>query len=459
MSSLTRGTITLDVWRAKLASSNDIEARQRRRFDELLSFARRQSRFYKRHYAAVPQRISSITELPPVTKSMLMEHFDDVVTDPAITKAEIDTFVADESKIGHRFLGRYPVWTTSGTTGEPGIFVQDETTWTILNVLPDRWMVSALFGRKPLTRLLKNEFRGAEIAVTGGHFAGASGVALMQRESRFLQHRIRLFSPTQPFEHLVSDLNHYQPSFLIGYSTVLLELARAKREGHLDISPALIAPTAEPVSEIQKLELALAFDCAVREIYGATECYPIAVECERGNLHANTDWVVIEPVDEEYQPVSLGEPSETVLITNLANRVQPIVRYDLGDSITMYGEQCSCGSSFPVIEVEGRQGDVLRFHTAGEDVMVFPLALSSVTEEVPGVRRSQIVRTSPEALRVHLEFEQDVDQERVWKQAKRDVRAFLTTQGITEVSLERGPEPPRRNPASGKFRHVWSEVR
>lgn len=456
---IPRGKLTLDVWRARGASRAAIETRQHRRLEQLLSFARRHSRFYKRHYAEVPEGSTDLRQYPPVTKSMLMEHFDDVVTDTAITRAEIDEFVAEESTIGQRFLDRYPVWTTSGTTGEPGIFVQDDTTLTLIDILPDRWILPGLLEPTALQRLVRNGIRVAEIAVTGGHFAGASGIALLQRESRFFQNRVQLFSPMRPLSELIAELNRYQPTFLNGYATVLVELARAQQAGKLDIGPAFIAPTAEPISDAQKRDLRETFECTVRELYGATECFPIAVECERGNLHANTDWVVLEPVDTAYQPVEPGEPAETVLITNLGNRIQPLVRYDLGDTITMYEEPCPCDSAFPVIEIEGRQGDVLHFESAeGTRVPVFPLALSSVVEAVAGVHRAQIIQPAPQTLTIRLDVAEETDEQTVWNRVERDVETFLDERGITDIRIESSQETPQRDSGSGKFRHVWSEV-
>ncbi len=459
MNPIERGKITLDVWRARRATRAEIEARQRRRLTEMLSFARRQSRFYKRHYADVPEGSTDLTQYPPVSKSMLMEHFDDLVTDTAITKAEIDAFVADETKIGERFLGMYPVWTTSGTTGEPGVFVQDETAWTISDVLGDRWIVPAMAGISSLSRLFTQNLRIGLVAVSGGHFAGAAGLEMMRRESVYGERRLRLFSPKSPIDDLISDLNQYQPAILEGYSTVFVELARAQQDGRLDISPALVLPTAEPISETQKRMLRDTFDCVVRELYGATEFVPIAVECEHGNLHANTDWVVVEPVDEDYQPVEPGTPSDTVLITSLSNRVHPLVRYDLGDSITLYEERCPCGSAFPIMEVGGRQGDVFQFETdEGEEVPIFPLGLSSVVEEVPGVHRTQIIRTAPTTLQVRFDVTPDATEEEVWKHIERELQSFLRNHGINHITIEAVSEPPRREERSGKFRHVWSEL-
>jgi len=459
MNSIERGKITLDVWRARRATRAEIEARQRRRLVEMLSFARRQSRFYKRHYADVPKGSTDLTQYPPVTKPILMEHFNDVVTDTAITKAEIDAFVADETKIGQRFLGRYPIWTTSGTTGEPGIFVQDETAWTVSDVLGDRWIVPAMAGISSLSRLFTQNLRIGLVAVSGGHFAGAAGLEMMRRESVYGERRLRLFSPKSPIDDLISDLNQYQPAILEGYSTVLVELARAQQDGRLDISPALLLPTADPISATQKRMLRDTFDCVVRELYGATEFVPIAVECEHGNLHANTDWVVLEPVDEDYQPVEPGTPSDTVLITSLSNRVQPIVRYDLGDSITLYEERCPCGSEFPIMEVGGRQGDVLQFETdEGEEVPIFPLTLSSVVEEVPGIHRTQIIRTAPTTLQIRFDVTPNATEEEVWTHIERELQSFFRTHGISRITVEAASEPPQREERSGKFRHVWSEL-
>ncbi|WP_435361630.1 phenylacetate--CoA ligase family protein [Haloarchaeobius sp. DFWS5] len=459
MSLLRRGEITLDVWLANGATRAEIEARQRHRLAALLSFSRRQSRFYKRHYADVPECSTDLTQFPPVTKPMLMEHFDDVVTDTGITKDDIAAFVADESKIGHRYIGRYPVWTTSGTTGEPGVFVQDETAWTVADVAADRWILPAMVRCIPLNRLVRQNLRVAIVAVSGGHFGGAAGLELKRRESVSGARRFRLFSAMRPLDDLIVDLNQYRPAILGGYSSVLVELARAQRDGRLDISPAVVTPTAEPISAAQKRDLRRSFDCVVRELYGATECFPIAVECERGTLHANIDWVVLEPVNEDYQPVEPGTPSDTVLITSLSNRVQPLIRYDLGDSITLTGERCPCGSEFPVLAVEGRQGDVLWFETdEGNEVPIFPLALSSVVEEIPGVRRTQIIRTAPLALQVRVDVTPDADEGDVWTNVEQNLQSFLRTHGVSSVAVEAASESPQREPRSAKFRHVWSEV-
>ncbi|MCO8246327.1 MULTISPECIES: phenylacetate--CoA ligase family protein [unclassified Haladaptatus] len=458
LSQVGKFQIRFDTLRAARTTPVEINARQQRRLEDLLDFTSRESRFYKRLYGDIQFPITNLEDLPITSKPMLMEHFEDIVTDTAVTRNEIDAFVEDENAIGKRFLGRYPVWTTSGTTGEPGIFLQDDYALTAAGVASTRWLRS-LLNVETAKKLARNELRAAMISIDGHHYAAASGVTMLQRRYPFLRNRFKVFSPKRSLPELVADLNDYQPALITGYASVIKELAREQTKGRLMLSPAFISTGAEPISVSEKRELSRIFDCPVREIYGSTEFFALGVECEHGNLHANSDWVILEPVDEEYQPVEPGKPSATVLLTNLANRIQPLVRYDLGDSITMYEEPCSCGSPFPIIEIGGRQGEILHFSTDdGRTIPVFPLPLSSTVEQVQGIHRTQIIQTDPRSLTIRLDTTDDADERVVWEQVESALHEFLERLEITGINIKKSSTPPQRESTSGKYNHVWSEV-
>ena len=93
-----------------------------------ISRLQRQARL-RRH--AIP----ALADVEPVGKAELMQRFDDWATDRRITRAGVDDFLADPSRLGDAWLGRNLVWTSSGTNGEPGIFVQDEASLAILDAL------------------------------------------------------------------------------------------------------------------------------------------------------------------------------------------------------------------------------------------------------------------------------------------------------------------------------------
>jgi phenylacetate-coenzyme A ligase PaaK-like adenylate-forming protein len=174
----------------------------------------------------------------------------------------------------------------------------------------------------------------------------------------------------------------------------------------------------------------------------------------------NADWVILEPVDAHYQPIPPGETSRTALLTNLANRVQPIIRYDLGDSITVSPDPCPCGIALPVIRVEGRQDEILACQGPdGEAVTLPPMALANVVEETPGVRCYQVIQTAPEVLTVRLEAAPGFDGSRVWEKVACRLQDYLSAQGLSSIRVEKAQEPPMRDPVSGKFRNVWAELK
>jgi phenylacetate-coenzyme A ligase PaaK-like adenylate-forming protein len=223
----------------------------------------------------------------------------------------------------------------------------------------------------------------------------------------------------------------------------------------LTIEPRLVTTEGEWLSPAARAQIEAIFHCTVRETYGASECLVIASECGHGWCHVNSDWAVLEPVDRAYRPIPAGCVSHTVLLTNLANRVQPIIRYDLGDSVLVRPDPCPCGSPFPAIRVEGRRDDIISIPAAdGGMVPVPPLVLASVAEETPGVSRFQIVQVDPRTLRVRLETEVGADRDRIWKELHSRLYGYLVAQEVPSVKVELVLEEPQRDPLSGKFRQV-----
>ncbi len=173
-----------------------------------------------------------------------------------------------------------------------------------------------------------------------GHIPSFSRWERVRKRSPRRAKRMLGLSVLTPLPTLVQALNEFQPAALSGYSTVLTLLAEEQRAGRLRIKPAMVLTGAESLSAASHARIEEAFHCLVRDAYGASEFQGIALECEQGWLHVNADWALLEPVDEAYQPVAAGQPSFTVLLTNLANRVQPVIRYDLGDSILVRPDPC-----------------------------------------------------------------------------------------------------------------------
>jgi phenylacetate-coenzyme A ligase PaaK-like adenylate-forming protein len=144
-----------------------------------------------------------------------------------------------------------------------------------------------------------------------------------------------------------------------------------------------------------------------------------------------------------------------VLLTNLANKVQPIIRYDLGDSVVVKPGPCECGSPLPAIRVEGRHDDVVSMTAPdGRVVRLPPLALTTIVEEAAHVHRFQIVQTAADQLTLRLERDDEGRRQAAWRAAAGALRRYLVRQSLPNVHVrldERGPVADR---TSGKLKEV-----
>ena len=444
----------VDIWSAGRAGSREIRKRQSERLGDLVRFARRRSPFYRRLYESLPDDISDIGSLPPVSKTDLMASFDDWVTDREVTLDSVSLFVNDKGRIGDLFEDRYTVWKSSGTSGYPGIFLHDLRATAIYDQLfAQRAWTAFPFRITPAH--WGQVWRMACVTACEDHFAAISSWRRLQARQPFLQHLMRDFSVLLPVDQLVSELNKWHPLQLVAYPSVLTLLAQEQAAGRLNLSPAVIFAGGETMNGAQQDLIESAFGCAVRCVYACSECDYIAFQCAHRNFHVNADWVILEPVDVDGQPVERGAPSHAALITNLANSIQPIIRYELGDSITVLAEACPCGNPLPAIRIEGRREEILHFlKRDNRDVMILPMAITTVLDLIQGLRRFQVIREDGNSIRIACEIAEAADETAVSQEIKSAVTRFLSTNGLDGIRISVDATPPVPDPVSGKFHQV-----
>ncbi|MGW8246790.1 MAG: phenylacetate--CoA ligase family protein [Acidiferrobacterales bacterium] len=447
--------VAYDLWRAQRQGEAGLAARRERRFAELVRYAREHSPFYQNLYKDLPADNVALRDLPPVTKRQLMASFDDWVTDRNITRADVEAFVADPEKFGTLYRGEIFACTSSGTTGYPGLFLHDPHALAVYRAIVLVRIDLAWMGIRDYLRLAWRGLRWAALLGTGGHFAGAGWVELERHSSRWKSKHYRVCSVQRPIEELVRELNAFDPTIIAAYPSALELLAEEQAAGRMHIRPILVEIAGESATSDATARMEAALGCKIRNTYGASEFTFFAMSCDHGWLHVCSDWIIVEPVNEDFSPTPAGEPSHTVLITNLANRVQPIIRYDLGDSVVARPDPCPCGSHLPAIRVAGRCDDVLHLQSGdGQIVKVLPLAIGSVVDEVAGVRRSQFIQTGPTTIELRLDPEPGVDVEKLWRDLIAHLDAYLASLGLANVEIIRASELPEQSAHSGKFRQV-----
>jgi phenylacetate-coenzyme A ligase PaaK-like adenylate-forming protein len=301
----------------------------------------------------------------------------------------------------------------------------------------------------------------AMAVATEGHFISRLVATFQPLLARPVM-QMRAFSVMQPMPALAAALDRYRPHYLHGYPSFLEALAWAKLEGALSIEPEFISLGSEPFSASARALLGRAFPGAeVSETYGATECLPIANQCRLGGLHLNTDVCVLEPVDAAGRPVPDGEASEKVFLTNLLNRGQPLIRYELRDSVTVLGVTCPCGAGLPLIRVEGRSDDTFYLADASGRLHACPpVPFEVLFLDLPGLVQYQLVHARQNVLEVRFVPASEADPAHVAAQLRERFRSHLARIGLdgaVRVELER-VEAIEREPGGHKLRQIRSLV-
>src|SRR5262249_26242408 len=151
-----------------------------------------------------------LAELPVVTKQQLMGSFDDWCTDARIRRADVNAFLHDRARIGAPFLDRYHLWKSSGTSGVPGIFVQDTHAMAVYGALVAPQSDARARGPRGAARPASSAGRAAIVIATGDHYASITSWEHLQRAYPGMERRA--YSVLTPLGELVARLNAFKPA-------------------------------------------------------------------------------------------------------------------------------------------------------------------------------------------------------------------------------------------------------
>lgn len=364
-------------------------ALQRRQLRELVSHAVAASPYYRETLGRDAVG-ASLEELPTLPKATFVDQFDRIVTDPRVTLGEVEAHLAGPAAAEH-FLGEYRVFATSGTSGLRGVVVYIE--WEF-----NYWVAVSL-------RLF------ARIGITPGTRLVAIGAPEPLHITRQLFAAFRSGRPgtpelsvVTPIDEMVDALNAYRPEVLITYASVAGLLAQEQLEGRLDIEPHGVGVGSEVLTEESHRRIVEAWGVCPTQVYATTETLYLASSTPpHPDLRIYEDLAVVEVVDEHNEPVPPGTPGFKVLVTNLVNHTQPLIRYELSDSVVLANGPDPAGLAFRrIARIDGRSDDVVRLPgIAGGDVAVHPYRLRAPFAGLGDVRQYQIVH-DPEGLHVRI---------------------------------------------------------
>lgn len=253
------------------------------------------------------------------------------------------------------------------------------------------------------------------------------------------------------FDVYWKSLNEFQPEFLVGFPSSVFEICQIARDRGLKYKgkAKVFFPTAETVLPEHREVISEILGCKLVDQYASSEGAPFILECSKGHLHIHPLTGIFEVVDEDLNPAQSGQ----MLVTSFTTHGTPLIRYRIGDSITLAdnSKKCDCGSIFPLVErIEGRTNDYILSPTHGK---VNLGNISNSTKDTTGIVCFQLIQDKIDHLEVRIVASKDFN-----KKQELNFISSLRERIGDEIELDIIYVEAIEREKSGKFRIVKNLV-
>lgn len=348
-----------------------IEHHQTQRLRSLLTYAVERSPFHARRLSGIdPSAVTAadLGDVPMMTKAQAQDEWDDIVTVPDLTRAGAERVLAQQQWFSYTPSDQQ-IFSSGGSSGVRGVYVWD---WQFFVAAAcTAWRMQAREERRaPIAH--------PKLAVLAAGMPPHASTPLFDVPTWPGMETV-VIPAGAPIDETIAAVAAAKPTHLVGYATVVGQLARASVAGRLDIRPIRVSTNSEPLLDEDREAIHAAWGAPVHNLWGSTEIGVQAVGCARGEgLHVCEDEVVLERVDDSGAPVGPDEEAARTLATGLANRTFPFIRYDLGDQVNWLQGQCPCGSAFArVADIGGRRDDDFVYGTVAIPASAFRYVLGT----------------------------------------------------------------------------------
>ena len=363
--------------------AGQLAAHQRERLRMLLAYAAEYSPFHARRLRGLDlSRLEAgdLARLPVMTKAQMMAGFDDVLTDRRLSRRLVEQHLAGSLHEPGLLLDEYVCLISGGSSGLRGVFVQTlgEYTDFVASLVRRGYARALAAGGPPPEGLMLGQVTAASPVHSSGF---ASAVATGPP--------VRMIPPpaTLPLVEIVARLNAAQPPALLGYASKLAELAREQLAGRLSIAPRSVTSNAELLTAADRAVIERAFAVPVIDSFVSTEGLVGHSEPGGSVMTFASDMCLAEPVDDDNNPAPPGVPSAKVLVTNLHNLTQPLIRYELTDRFTK--PEAAPTAGWLRASIDGRADNVFRYG----GVAVHPHVIRSALATAGTVSEYQVRQT------------------------------------------------------------------
>ncbi len=360
-----------EIEKSQFFSEENIQALQLQRLQNIVSYAYKNTEYYKQvmdEKNLKPEDIKSLSDienLPILTKAIIQERMSEMLS----KQYQLSDLIKDSS---------------GGSTGQPTIYYKDLDRHNLRRadqIRHDRWSGWDIGKRKALVWGAQRDLKAVQSVKE--HIL-----------SRYIERQWELdafeMSDAEMF-NFTKQLEKIQPSMILGYANALNLYAKylLEQQPNHKIKLDGIVSSAETLTESKRKAIETAFKCKVLNRYGSREVGLIASECkQQSGLHINAENILLELVDDKGAAVESGNGN--ILVTDFWNFGMPLIRYKLGDVGTVATKKCKCGRGLPLIaKVAGRTGD---FFLAENGEKIHGEYFTHLFYEVPEIKQFQMIQ-------------------------------------------------------------------
>ncbi|MEN5308852.1 phenylacetate--CoA ligase family protein [Chryseobacterium cucumeris] len=409
-------------------SLEELKEYQKNRYSQFIKFVTQNSDYYKNSIGPIEhaESIDNISSLPIVNKEILRNNIESITVK---TSEKLE-----KSKTGG----------TTGKSLEVKFFFRDsQERFAFLDDFRSRF--------------------GYELGKKTAWFSGKNLLTARDiKKNVFWKtdfvHHVRYYSTfhikDDYLKYYVEDLISFGPEYLVGFPSTILEIAKYGIANGYDFPEnkvKAVFPTAETITEETRYYIEKFFKAKLYNQYASSEGAPFIIECEKGNLHLEMQTGVFEVLDENNQPAQSGR----LVVTSFTTAATPLVRYDIGDTITLEDAEktCSCGNNNPLVkEILGRIDD---FIYSVENGKINLGNVSNTLKDTKGIVRFQAVQNKLDELELYVVVDQDIYSKQIekvflenWKDRVGNVMK-IHLHYVNEISVE----------GSGKYRIVKNNIK
>lgn len=360
---------------------------------------------------------------------------------PFLTKPLIR---AHSDRLRHAQARRLARFNTGGSSGEPLVFyIGDER---VSHDVAAKWRATRWWGV---------DIGDPEIVVWGSPIELGSQDRLRAWRDRLMRTELLpAFEMSEAkLDGFIRRIRARRPRMLFGYPSALSHIARhAEQRGQRmdDLGIVVAFVTSERLYDDQRETIERVFGCRVANGYGGRDAGFIAHECPHGSMHLTAEDILVEIVDADGRVLPPGQAGE-IVVTHLATKDYPFIRYRTGDVAVIGDSPCACGRGLPTLrEIQGRTTD---FVVASDGTVLHGLALIYILRDLPGIRAFKIVQETRQCTRILLVPDERFDPNCI-PAIVAQVRGRLGAEVEVRVERVSAIEAER----SGKFRYVVSHV-